>query len=237
MKKLGFILASISLFLVGCTSASKETSESSATAVKSSIRQTSSAEKSSTQKSASSESDASSTTSKLSESNPSSISSDTVDTSLSSSTADTSFSQSSQSVDPLAGYSDLQIEYARVWLAVKGNTFKDASGDFELHVIHYPAGTPIDPYDAGSVGYPKDVVMLTGKYGYQGILVYSSNHDGTITSYPVPSHWQMPADPASDPAFIKKTTQEIIDHASVVVIPTGNSNDVKQLINVTVIDN
>ena len=48
MKKLGFILASISLFLVGCTSASKETSESSATAVKSSIRQTSSAEKSST---------------------------------------------------------------------------------------------------------------------------------------------------------------------------------------------
>lgn len=26
MKKLGFILASISLFLVGCTSASKETS-------------------------------------------------------------------------------------------------------------------------------------------------------------------------------------------------------------------
>ncbi len=45
MKKLGFILASISLFLVGCTSASKETSESSATAVKSSIRQTSSAEK------------------------------------------------------------------------------------------------------------------------------------------------------------------------------------------------
>lgn len=218
MQKLGFILASISLFLVGCTSASKETSESSATAVKSSIRQTSSAEKSSTQKSASS------------------ISSGTVDTSLSS-TADTSFSQSSQSVDPLAGYSDLQIEYARVWLAVKGNTFKDASGDFELHVIHYPAGTPIDPYDAGSVGYPKDVVMLTGKYGYQGILVYSSNHDGTITSYPVPSHWQIPADQASDPAFIKKTTQEIIDHASVVAIPTGNPNDVKQLIDVTVIDN
>ncbi len=86
----------------------------------------------------------------------------------------------------------------------QGNTFKDASGDFELHVIHYPAGTPIDPYDAGSVGYPKDVVMLTGKYGYQGILVYSSNHDGTITSYPVPSHWQIPADQASDPAFIKK---------------------------------
>ena len=236
MKKLGFILASISLFLVGCTPASKETSESSATAVKSSIRQTSSAEKSSTQKSASSESNTSSTTSKLSESNPSSISSGTVDTSLSS-TADTSFSQSSQSVDPLAGYSDLQIEYARVWLAVKGNTFKDASGDFELHVIHYPAGTPIDPYDAGSVGYPKDVVMLTGKYGYQGILVYSSNHDGTITSYPVPSHWQIPADQASDPAFIKKTTQEIIDHASVVAIPTGNPNDVKQLIDVTVIDN
>ncbi|MCE5854300.1 hypothetical protein KEK14_07280, partial [Enterococcus faecium] len=152
-------------------------------------------------------------------------------------TIDTTSSQSSQSIDPLAGYSDLQIEYARVWLAIRGNTFRDTSGDFELHVIHYPAGTPIAPYDAGSAVYPKDVVMLTGKYSYQGVLVYSSNHDGTITSYPVPSHWQMPADQTSYPAFIRETTQEIIDNASVVAIPTGNPNDVKQLIDVTVIDN
>lgn len=154
-----------------------------------------------------------------------------------SSTIDTTSSQSSQSIDPLAGYSDLQIEYARVWLAIRGNTFRDTSGDFELHVIHYPAGTPIAPYDAGSAVYPKDVVMLTGKYSYQGVLVYSSNHDGTITSYPVPSHWQMPADQTSYPAFIRETTQEIIDNASVVAIPTGNPNDVKQLINVIVMDN
>ena len=54
MKKLGFILLLVSLFLVGCTSPSKENSDPSATTDKSSIRQTSSAEKSSTQKSASS---------------------------------------------------------------------------------------------------------------------------------------------------------------------------------------
>ncbi len=212
MKKLGFILLLVSLFLVGCTSPSKENSDPSATTDKSSIRQTSSAEKSSTQKSASTETNTSST-------------------------IDTTSSQSSQSIDPLAGYSDLQIEYARVWLAIRGNTFRDTSGDFELHVIHYPAGTPIAPYDAGSAVYPKDVVMLTGKYSYQGVLVYSSNHDGTITSYPVPSHWQMPADQTSYPAFIRETTQEIIDNASVVAIPTGNPNDVKQLINVIVMDN
>ncbi|MCM6924687.1 hypothetical protein NE279_14610 [Enterococcus faecium] len=143
MKKLGFILLLVSLFLVGCTSPSKENSDPSATTDKSSI----------------------------------------------------------------------------------------------IHVIHYPAGTPIAPYDAGSAVYPKDVVMLTGKYSYQGVLVYSSNHDGTITSYPVPSHWQMPADQTSYPAFIRETTQEIIDNASVVAIPTGNPNDVKQLINVIVMDN
>lgn len=174
---------------------------------------------------------------KSQEPNTSSTSSSTVETNISSSTIDTTSSQSSQSIDPLAGYSDLQIEYARVWLAIRGNTFRDTSGDFELHVIHYPAGTPIAPYDAGSAVYPKDVVMLTGKYSYQGVLVYSSNHDGTITSYPVPSHWQMPADQTSYPAFIRETTQEIIDNASVVAIPTGNPNDVKQLINVIVMDN
>lgn len=55
MKKLGFILLLVSLFLVGCTSPSKENSDPSATTDKSSIKQTSSAEKSSTQKSASTE--------------------------------------------------------------------------------------------------------------------------------------------------------------------------------------
>lgn len=44
MKKLGFILLLVSLFLVGCTSPSKENSDPSATTDKSSIRQTSSAE-------------------------------------------------------------------------------------------------------------------------------------------------------------------------------------------------
>lgn len=43
MKKLGFILLLVSLFLVGCTSPSKENSDPSATTDKSSIRQTSSA--------------------------------------------------------------------------------------------------------------------------------------------------------------------------------------------------
>lgn len=45
MKKLGFILLLVSLFLVGCTSPSKENSDPSATTDKSSIKQTSSAEK------------------------------------------------------------------------------------------------------------------------------------------------------------------------------------------------
>ena len=38
-------------------------------------------------------------------------------------------------------------------------------------------------------------------------------------------------------SLVIETTQEIIDNASVVAIPTGNPNDVKQLINVIVMDN
>lgn len=137
MKKLGFILLLVSLFLVGCTSPSKENSDPSATTDKSSIKQTSSAEKSSTQKSASTETNTSSTSSKVSEPNTSSTSSSTVETNISSSTIDTTSSQSSQSIDPLAGYSDLQIEYARVWLAIRGNTFRDTSviSNYMLFII------------------------------------------------------------------------------------------------------
>ena len=62
----------------------------------------------------------------------------------------------------LAGYSDLQIEYARVWLATMGTQYKEWLTDpgFKLHVTKQPAGTPIDPYDQGSVTYPTETIIL-----------------------------------------------------------------------------
>ncbi|MFD1899137.1 hypothetical protein GQR36_01575 [Enterococcus termitis] len=107
--------------------------------------------------------------------------------------ADKAVEQATGDDKMLLGYSDDQIEYARVWLTMIG--VKPS----ELHINKIPAGSPIDMYDAGSVGYPTDVISLSGAAMADGSVIYSSNHNGTITVYPVPSHWQMSAENANDP--------------------------------------
>ncbi|ALS00055.1 hypothetical protein ATZ33_01240 [Enterococcus silesiacus] len=126
----------------------------------------------------------------------------------------------------LLGYSDDQIEYARVWLTLIG--VKPS----ELHIDKIAAGSPIDFYDKGSVGYPTDVISLSGAAMADGNVTYSSNHNGTITVYPVPSHWQMTAENANDPEKIRQLTQNILDQARVVSVDVGNPRDVLDLIKI-----
>lgn len=129
--------------------------------------------------------------------------------------------------DLSSNYSALEIEYARVWLETMGyDDLEDES--FRLQATIHPAGTPIDPYDKGSATFPVETTFLGG-YPREGI-VYSSNFNGTITVYPVPSHWQMPAEIASDPEEIHSMTQEILEDAYDVSIPTGNPEIVRELI-------
>ncbi|MGM0123889.1 hypothetical protein IGI37_001263 [Enterococcus sp. AZ194] len=139
---------------------------------------------------------------------------------------------SSEETDPLAGYSDLQIEYARVWLATMGTSYKEAlkNSEFELQVRHNPAGSAINPYETNSAVYPEETVTLFGKYGYQSLIVYSSNHDGTITQYPVPSHFQGKND-------TNEESNKILNSTKQVSIPTNNPEDIKELIDVLVIIN
>jgi len=135
----------------------------------------------------------------------------------------------------LEGYSDDQIEYARVWLATMGTEYKRdlavSPEAFELNVYTEPAGTPVNPYAEDSVTFPRDIVILSGKYGYQSLVAYSSNHNGTITQYPVPSHFQ------NQEENTREGSQKILDGATTVSIPTNNPEDVKELINVMHITN
>jgi hypothetical protein len=140
--------------------------------------------------------------------------------------ADKAVEQATGDDKMLLGYSDDQIEYARVWLTMIG--VKPS----ELHINKISAGSPIDMYDAGSVGYPTDVISLSGAAMADGSVVYSSNHNGTITVYPVPSHWQMSAENANDPEKIRALTQGILDQARVVSVDVGNPRDVLDLIRI-----
>ncbi|MGX7265903.1 hypothetical protein [Enterococcus crotali] len=126
----------------------------------------------------------------------------------------------------LLGYSDDQIEYARVWLTLIG--VKPS----ELNAKTIAAGTPLNPYDKGSATYPTDAIMLYGGYSAEGQITYTSNRNGTINVYPVPSHWQIGAENANNPEFVAKMTQDILDNVRVVTVDVGNPRDVLDLIRV-----
>ncbi|MBE9886696.1 hypothetical protein G8B50_03105 [Enterococcus durans] len=232
MKKSILLLLPIIFLISGC---SQNDSTDTTSSKKATNESTSSVETSSTDGNTPSIKQVTSSTKK--ESSTSDTQSTTT-TNSAEATTESAIQSSVAATDILAGYSDLQIEYARVWLATMGTQYKESLTDpgFKLHVTKQPAGTPIDPYDQGSVTYPTETIMLSGEYGYQSLVVYSSNHNGTITRYNVPSHWQDPQ-MAQDPEYARTQTQNILDSAAVIPVPVGNPEDVKQLIDVLVINN
>lgn len=126
--------------------------------------------------------------------------------------------------DVLANYSNDQIEYARVWLTVIGtNTIQ------ELNVNKIPAGTLINAYDETSATYPEDVIALSGTASADGHVIYKSNHNGTITVYDVPSHWQGDSSKEA-PDYMKNFTQAIINNAKIISVDPNNADTVKVLI-------
>ncbi|TMU87178.1 hypothetical protein FGG79_03320 [Bacillus sp. BHET2] len=124
--------------------------------------------------------------------------------------------------DSLSGYTSEKIEYARVWLQVNGN--KDVE---KLSVLHISAGEQLNPYDDDSVGYPEDVIVLTGNAMADGVITYSSNGDGTINVYDVPSHW-----PSSQQLekSMEDYTKAIVEGTEQVSVGNGEDDEVIRLI-------
>ncbi|MCY3036213.1 hypothetical protein [Aerococcus sp. Group 2] len=89
--------------------------------------------------------------------------------------------------DPLAGYDPLDIEYARIWLQLGPNQAAEA---INVHII--PQGTLINPYLANGARYPETVTQLAGNRLVDGVVTYSSNHDGTINLYNIPLRFDLP---------------------------------------------
>ena len=121
------------------------------------------------------------------------------------------------------GYTAGQVEAARVWAYVIKNI------PSELDVDKKPAGTKI--YFGGlGVEYPKDVKTLYTPISAEGHVTYASNGDGTVTIYPVPSHWQQSADELNSEEFMTQFTQGILDHAETVTLPDGDPDTIRQIL-------
>jgi hypothetical protein len=124
--------------------------------------------------------------------------------------------------NPLSQYSAKEIEYARVWLQVVGN-----SGTAEINVRHLSAGEPVNPYDDKSAVFPENVTVLAGDIMADGAVTYSGNGDGTINLYHIPSHW-----PSAQQieGSMKDYTEEIISNTEKVYINPGDDEEVSKLI-------
>ncbi|WP_328155676.1 hypothetical protein, partial [Priestia aryabhattai] len=136
-------------------------------------------------------------------------------------------SKVSQKEDPkiLFDYTSKQIEYARIWLQLGPNQEID-----ELNVRYISAGELVNIYDDTSASYPKDVVTLEGSRSVDGSVTYSSNGNGTINVYDVPSHW--PSSAQVDKGFMKNYTEDIIQNTKLVHVDPGEDKKIIELINI-----
>ena len=109
----------------------------------------------------------------------------------------------------LQAYSEKEIEYARVWLQVIGNTETDV-----INVRHIQEGEQVN-LDQSNVTYPEDIIYLSGRIMASGHVHYSSNGDGSINIYDVPSHWQEGIEGGQT---MEQFTQDIIDNPETIYI-------------------
>lgn len=121
------------------------------------------------------------------------------------------------------GYTDAQVEAARVWAYVIQSVPQ------ELNINESVAGSYIYT-DGMGVTYPKTVHHLYGSYSAEGNVTYASNGDGTVTIYPVPSHWQLSADKLNSQEYMTQFTQGILDHAETVTLPDGDPDTIRQIL-------
>ncbi|WP_077309289.1 hypothetical protein [Terribacillus halophilus] len=142
---------------------------------------------------------------------------------------DSNSDQAYENENLLAGYSDEEIEYARIWLQLGPNQQID-----ELNVTHIPAGTPLDPEYFPVVNYPEDVTQLSGSRIGDGSVTYSSNGDGTINVYNVPlnDRWYGGFSPPEniDEAAMREEFDRIIANTKHVYVDPGDDEAVKRLI-------
>lgn len=135
-------------------------------------------------------------------------------------------SNSSQQEDSLSNYSAKEIEYARVWLEVVGNKQINT-----LNVAYISAGESVSDYEGQNVKYPENVVYLFTDQLARGHVTYSSNGDGSINRYDLPSRWPTPEDLKEERNQTpEEYSQNIIDNTEKILIAPGDDEEVIDII-------
>ncbi|MGY3778186.1 hypothetical protein [Isobaculum melis] len=136
-----------------------------------------------------------------------------------------------QTENPFPGYSDDQIEYARVVMAVY-HSYEITQLPIEISVTKNPAGTQVLPFD-GSVVLPEESITISASVDQTmaGTLIftYISHHDGSISFYKVPNHYQGERY-TNNPEWVKTETQNMLDQMKLLEIPTTNDDVVSEVI-------
>ena len=156
----------------------------------------------------------------------------------SSSTTTPSSSDNSQSqtqeqttTSPLSGYSDEQIEYARVTetlLHYYGYNFQPVSITAQKNGKNHP----VFPFDGSMVVREESVTLIFSSDNTMAgttIVTYSSNHNGSINFYKNPNHYQ-DEHYLTDPVFVKTESERLLDRMVTINIPLSFDEQAAQII-------
>lgn len=111
---------------------------------------------------------------------------------------------------------------ARVWLAALPSYRSAEPAD--VSISHGDLSGKI-MYGPGSIRYGQGVQTLYGSPSAAGHVVYKNNGDGTITVYPVPSHFQDHR--WAEEEFSREESQRIMSSGKIVSLYDGNEEAVR----------
>ena len=139
--------------------------------------------------------------------------------------------QEQTTTSPLSGYSDEQIEYARVTETIL-NYYKYNFQPVSITAIKNGPNHPVFPYQ-GSLVIPQETVtlMFSADNTMAGtiIVTYNSNHNGSINFYKDPNHYQDERY-LKDPEWVKAESQQLLNTTKTINIPVSFDAQAAQII-------
>lgn len=130
-----------------------------------------------------------------------------------------------------SGYSDEQIEYARVTEALL-QYYGITGQPIEVSAIKNAAGYQVLPFNGSQTLNEASVTLafsMDGTMASTSIITYISNHDGTIRFYRNPNHYQ-DSRYDTDAAWVKAESDKLVNGMQTLTIPTAYDQEAAGII-------